>query len=65
MANYKEALKKLEEEKKTNIEEGKIREHDLKSGLADRIVEKHWDKQDKKWKVEYAKEILKEKNKKC
>lgn len=48
MSNYKAALNKLEEETKNNTEEGKIREHDLKSGLADRIIEKHWNKQDKK-----------------
>ena len=65
MSNYKSALNKLEEEKKQNTKEGMIREHDLKSGLADRILEKDWKKQDIKWKVEFAKEILKEKEKKC
>ena len=42
---------------------GNIRKHDLYCGLADRIVEEYWEKQDRKWKVEYAEEILK--NKKC
>lgn len=30
-------------------------------GLADRIVEEHWKSQDKKWQVEYAREIMKNK----
>lgn len=65
MSNYKSELKKLAKETAANTEEDKILEHDLKNGLADRIIEKHWEKQDKEWKVEYAKEILKEKEKKC
>lgn len=65
MSNYKSALNKLEEEKKLNIKEGMIREQDLKNGLADRIVDKYFKKQDRKWKVEFAKEIIKEKEKKC
>lgn len=64
MSNYKMVLKKLEEETKANTEEGKIKERDLKHGLADRIIEKYYDKQENKWKVEFAKEILKEKEKK-
>jgi len=59
VANYKTALKKLEEEKKANTKNDCVREHDLYCGLADRIVKEHWDKEDKKWKVEYAKEIMK------
>lgn len=68
MANWKSVLNNFNKEVAANTEEGKIRERDLKKGLADRIVEKYWDKQDRKWKVEYAKEIMKNKekeNKKC
>lgn len=63
MANYKAALKKLEEETKANTEEGKIKDYDLAHGQADIIIEKRWDRNDKKWKVEYAKDIIKEFNK--
>ena len=64
MSNYKTALKNLEEEKKSNIKNDCIREHDLYCGLADKIIENHWKKEDKKWKVEYAKEIMKKECKK-
>lgn len=65
MANYKAALKKLEEETKANTEEGKIKDHDLAHGQADIIIEKRWNRNDEKWKVEYAKDIIKEFNKEC
>lgn len=61
MSNYKKALKDLEEEKKNNIQEGNIRAHDLSNGFANRIINEHWDKQDEKWKTEYAQEIMKNK----
>lgn len=65
MSNYKTALNKLEEETKANTKEGCIKDHDLAHGQADIIIQKRWDRQDKKWKVEYAKEIMKEFNKEC
>ena len=64
MSNYKTALKKLEEEKKSNIKNDCVKEQDLYCGLADKIIENHWRKEDKKWKVEYAKEIMKKECKK-
>ena len=64
MSNYKTALNKLEEEKKANTKNGCVRDKDLYCGLADKIIEDHWNKEDKKWKVEYAKEIIKKKCKK-
>lgn len=65
MANYKKALEKLEEEKRTNIKDGCIKDHDLEHGQADIIIKKRWEREDKQWKVEYAKEIIKEFNKEC
>ena len=66
MANWEKVLKDFNKEVSANTEDGKVKEHDLYSGLADRIVEQHWKKQDEKWQVEYAKEIMKEKeNKQC
>ena len=64
MSNYKTALNKLEEENKANIKNSCVKEHDLYCGLADEIIENHWKKEDKKWKVEYAKEIIKKECKK-
>ncbi len=61
MGDYRKALKELEEQKKNNVQEGKVREHDLSNGLANRVIEEHWDKQDEKWKTEYAQEIMKNK----
>ncbi len=65
MANYKKALEKLEEEKRNNTKEDCIKDHDLEHGQADIIIQKRWDRQDKQWEVEYAKEIIKEFNKEC
>ena len=38
MSKWKTALNKLEDEKKSNIEEGKVRDCDLYKGLANRII---------------------------
>ena len=66
MANWEKVLKDFNKEVSANTEYGKVKEHDLYCGLADRIVEQHWKAQDEKWQVEYAKEIMKEKeNKQC
>ena len=65
MSKWKTALNKLEEEKKSNIKEGKIRKCDLYRGLANRIIYDEFKKTDKKWEVEYAKNILEEKEKEC
>lgn len=69
MANYKKALKQLTELNNANTEEGKVRERDLKGQLSYIIVDKYFNKQDKKWTREFAKQILEEKkkkeNKKC
>ena len=64
MANWKSAVKELNELNERNTEYGKIKEHDLYNGLADYIIDNKWDKENKKWKVEYAEQILKEKKKK-
>lgn len=61
MSDYRKALKQLEEQKRNNVQEGKVREYDLSNGLANRVIEEHWDKQDEKWKTEYAQEIMKNK----
>ena len=61
MSDYKKVLKEFEQEKKNNTKEDKVKEHDLSNGLADRIIEEHWDKQDEKWKIEYSQEIMKNK----
>ena len=65
MSKWKTALNKLEDEKKSNIEEGKVRDCDLYKGLANRIIHDEFKNNDKKWDVEYAKSILEEKEKKC
>lgn len=64
MANWKSAVKELNELNARNTEYGKIKEHDLYNGLADSIIDNKWDKENKKWKVEYAEQILKEKKEK-
>ena len=61
MADWKKAVRELENENKNHTEYGVVEKHDMYNGLADKIIDGHWDKQDMKWKVEYAEEILKEK----
>ena len=62
MADYKKVLNEFEKEKSNNIKDGKVKEHDLENGqLADRIIDEHWDKSDSRWKQEYAKEIMNQK----
>ena len=61
MANWKKVLKDFNKEVASNTEEGKVKERDLQCGLAERILEEHWRKHDRKWQTEYAKEIMKEK----
>ena len=63
MSKWKTALNKLEDEKKSNIEEGKVRDCELDKGLGKRIIHEEFKKNDKKWDVEYAKSILEEKEK--
>ena len=63
MANWKKAIKELENLNKDHTDYGQIAEHDLYSGRADDVIDHYYDKQNKKWKVEFAKELIEEKKK--
>ncbi len=57
---YREELEKLE----INQTYGCVKDYELKNGLAERILSDNYNAQDKKWMVEYAKEIIKNKENK-
>lgn len=57
---YKEELKKLENSQTY----GNVKNYELENGLAERIISDNCYNQNKKWNVEYAKEIMKNKENK-
>lgn len=57
---YKEELKKLENSQTY----GNVKNYELENGLAERIISDKCYNQNKKWNVEYAKEIMKNKENK-
>lgn len=57
---YKEELKKLENSQTY----GNVKNYELENGLAERILSDNYYNQNKKWNVEYAKEIMKNKENK-